>query len=373
MQLKSLLLLTLTALAATKAAAQQRYENFTMQAPMKVIKSDTIVLKKGTQAASGPIAGNMPAPGQADKGPKYKPVPLAGHKAYYGQMNDYVKKFVRQYFSAHNKTLTAVKGRSKTRFSLMENVLQKHDIPKELKYLAVIESALNNKAVSHAGAVGPWQLMSGTAQFLGLTVNGKRDDRTDWYKSTNAACKYLKQLYGQLNDWLLVVAAYNSGPVPVQRAIQRTGSTSFWDIKKYLPRETQGHVLAFIATATIFENLNNLIGMGSMPSDASFGDEEPGAAKAQETTKPHFTDEELKSMAIVRISEPVSIDFLAQELAIDNKLLNKWNEDYDLFLYGTYETEYYSLRIPKDKLDGFVDKKDHIMRMSRQILAQMEL
>lgn len=372
MQLKSLLLLTLPALLATKVTAQQRYENFTMQAPMKVIKSDTIVLKKGTQPASGPIAANLPA-SAADNAPKYKPVPLAGQKSYYGQMNDYVKKFVRQYFSAHNKTLTAVKGRSKTRFSLMENVLQKHDIPKELKYLAVIESALNNKAVSHAGAVGPWQLMTGTAQLLGLTVNGKRDDRTDWYKSTNAAAKYLKQLYGQLNDWLLVVAAYNSGPVPVQRAIQRTGSRSFWDIKKHLPRETQGHVLAFIATATIFENLSNLIGLGSMPSDASFGDEDAAAVKEKAPVKPQFTDEELKNMAIVRISEPLSMDLLAQELAIDNKLLDKWNEDYELFLFGTYETEYYSLRIPKDKLDGFVDKKDRIMRLSRQALAQMEL
>lgn len=377
MQLKSLLLLTLPALLASKAFTQQRYESFTMQSPAKVIRTDTIIQKKGTTIpAPAALAANMPVkPGTEANAAtsRYKPVPLAGHKAYYGNMNDYVKKFVRQYFSAHNKTLTVVKGRCKTRFSLMENVLQKHDIPKELKYLAVIESALNNKAVSHAGAVGPWQLMTGTAQLLGLTVNSKRDDRTDWYKSTNAAAKYLKQLYGQLNDWLLVVAAYNSGPVPVQRAIDRTGSRSFWDIKKHLPRETQGHVLAFIATATIFENLSNLIGMGAMPSDASFGDEDPSVAKDAVPVKPQFTEEELKSMAIVRISEPISIDFMAQTLAIDKKLLAKWNEDYDLFLFGTYDKEYYSLRIPKDKLDGFIDKKDYITRISQDIFKEMDM
>src|SRR5690606_26251905 len=115
----------------------------------------------------------------------------------------------------------------------------------ELKYLAVIESALNNKAVSRVGAVGPWQFMAPTARMMGLNVSSKRDERTDWTKSTIAAAKYLSILYDQLNDWLLVVAAYNSGPAPVLRAINRTGSNSFWDIKPFLPRETQGHVLAF--------------------------------------------------------------------------------------------------------------------------------
>src|SRR5690606_10238465 len=109
--------------------------------------------------------------------------------------------------------------------------------------------------------------MASTARLMGLTVNKKRDDRQDLYKSTHAAAKYLTYLYDQLNDWLLVVAAYNSGPAPVLRAIERTGSNNFWDIKKHLPRETQGHVLAFIATASIFENMNKFIGT-KMPADA---------------------------------------------------------------------------------------------------------
>lgn len=297
----------------------------------------------------------------------FKGVPLAGHKAYYGKMTDYVNGFVRQYLGAHNKTLSVVDGRSTKRFSLIENILTRYNIPRELKYLAVIESALNNKAVSPVGAVGPWQLMETTAQMMGLKVSAKRDDRTDWFKSTTAAAKYLNTLYGDLNDWLLVVAAYNSGPVPVNRAIQKTGSRNFWDIKKYLPRETQGHVLAFIATASIFENMRGFIGSGTLPDDYKFGSEEPGAVATVAPPKPQFTDEELRSMAIVRISDPLNLEYMADELHIDKKLLKKWNEDYDLFLYGAYPTEFYGLRIPKEKLENFIEKKQLITRRSIEL------
>jgi len=286
-------------------------------------------------------------------------------------MTDYVNGFVRQYLGAHNRTLSTVQDRGNKKFSLIDNILKRHDVPLELKYLAVIESALNNKAVSPVGAVGPWQLMESTARLMGLTVNGKRDDRTDWFKSTNAAARYLTTLYGQLNDWLLVVAAYNSGPTPVLRAIERTGSHSFWDIKKYLPRETQGHVLAFVATASIFEKMSKFIGPGSLPSDFRFGNEEAVAATTNTIVppKPQFTAEELGSMAIVRISEPVSLELLSAELGMDRKLLNKWNPDYDLFVYNTYEEDFYRLRIPKEKLDGFVEKKDYLTKKSRQIFT----
>ncbi len=339
-----------------------------LSAPSRVISVDTIVLPKAAQkpAAQALLAMNAPAPAT-----KRQAVPLAGQKSYFGAMNDYVNTFVRTYFGAHNKTLSVVKGRSNDHFSMIDNVLQQHDVPKELKYLAVIESALNHRAISGAGAVGPWQLMEGTARLLGLTVNGKRDDRTDWVKSTGAAAKYLNQLYNKLDDWLLVVAAYNSGPTPVERAIARTGSHSFWDIKKYLPRETQGHVLAFIATASIFEKLNPFIG-GVLPKEFTFSAEDAAAAaiEKKEPPKPQFTKEELAAMAIVRIKEPVSLDFLGQELGIERKLLLKWNIDYDLFLYNTYPEPYYSLRIPKEKLDDFIMKKELLMRTSRQIFAQ---
>jgi len=287
-------------------------------------------------------------------------------------MNDYVTEFVRKYLLAHKWTLNCVQGRGISSFSVMDTVLKKYKIPLELKYLAVIESALNHNAVSRVGAVGPWQLMRPTAKLMGLTVSRKHDERRDWYKSTNAAAKYLVQLYGQLDDWLLVIAAYNSGPGPVQRAIARTGSTNFWDIKPFLPKETQGHVLAFIATATIFENLSKFIALGNVPIDVKFDDQ--GRVIAEVTKNPiksyRFSDSELKSMAIVKLKEPLSMELIAQELSIDLRLLNRWNTDYELFEYNTYPSDAYNLRIPKDKLESFVQKKDYLTKRSKKILSE---
>lgn len=358
MQFKGIIL-SAAILTSVSAAAQQN-KPVIIQAPAKIIRTDTIV--KPSKNAAKPIAGILPAAGP------FVGVPLAGHKSYFGPMTEFVNGYCRQYLGAHCKTLSAVQGRGNKKFSLIDNVLKHHDIPSELKYLAVIESALVNSAVSPVGAVGPWQLMESTARQMGLTVSGKRDDRTDWFKSTNAAAKYLSFLHKQLNDWLLVVAAYNSGPVPVQRAIERTGSHSFWDIKKYLPRETQGHVLAFVATASIFEKMSKFIGPGQLPADFKFGNEEIADAKdVVVPPKPQFTKEELESMAIVRISEPLSMELLISELGIDKKLIAKWNPDYDLFVYNTYAEDFYRLRIPKDKLDSFVEKKDFLTRKSKQI------
>lgn len=325
---------------------------------------------------------------------KYGPVPLAGTKSYFKEKNEYVNSYVRTYLEKHNSTLTHVQANSTQPFSVIDNVLETKQMPKELKYLAVIESALNRKAVSRAGAVGPWQLMESTAKMMGLSVNRHRDDRTDWYKSTNAATKYLELLYSQLDDWLLVIAAYNSGPTPVQRAIERTGSRNFWDIKEQLPRETQGHVLAFIATASIFENLSKFITLGSVPVDFKFGKEEETPAKSEAivgkpgtipsplpegatpsaTTIPAkkapFSDDELKNMSIVRIKEPIHLEMMAQELGIDKNLLTRWNPDYDLFVYNTYPTPFYNLRIPKDKLNAFISKQDQLIKKSHAIYSQ---
>lgn len=392
MQYKGLLLVSL--LMGSLSASAQQYQEFTMKPGTKVIKRDTVV--KGSKEPKPLLAANMPskAPGatpslqQPRLSGKYKPVPLAGHKSYFGEKADYMMTYCRKYLEAHTQTLSVVRERSNKHFSLMDNILKQHDIPKELKYLAVIESALNNKAVSPVGAVGPWQFMEVTGREMGLTINGKRDDRTDWYKSTNAAVKYLNQLYSRLNDWLLVVAAYNSGPTPVERAIAITGSRNFWDIKQYLPRETQGHVLAFVATATIFECLGKYINIGTVPQDFKFSDD-PFAApvhiadkgkKSTEATagkvvaqKPVFTKEELQSMAIVRISQPLSFELVTQELGIDKDLINKWNPDYELFMYNTYPTDYYSLRIPKDRLDAFIQKKEFLEKRSKTYFDQFTM
>jgi membrane-bound lytic murein transglycosylase D len=365
-------LILVLAITFTSLAAQAQ-----RTAPLRrdgglVAKVDTFIVKKGVTPATELKNCSVPKGGNLIKG--FKPIPLAGEKSYFGEMDEYVTTFVRQYFTAHNKTLNVVQGKSPMSFSLMDNVLLKNDVPKELKYLAVIESALNYNAVSNAGAVGPWQFMESTARLMGLTVNKKKDDRRDLYKSTGAAAKYLSILYGQLNDWLLVIAAYNSGPGVVQRAIDRTGSRNFWDIKKFLPRETQGHVLAFIATATIFENMSKFIGLGDIPESFRFDNPHALTADAKPAGPPSpYTPEELKNMAIVRITEPLSIELLSANLGIDKKILVKWNADYDLFVYGTYPTKDYGLRIPKDKLNIFIEQKPMLEKRSKQIYSDMAM
>jgi membrane-bound lytic murein transglycosylase D len=369
MQCKDLFMASVLAVSVLSAKAQ-KHQDFAMSPQMRVIKTDTIIMPKAIKPAGTALLASKAPPAREEK-KGFKPVPLAG-ESYYGNMNDYVMEFVRKYLTAHNKSLSIVQGRSNERFSLIDNVLTKHEIPRELKYLAVIESALNNNAVSRAGAVGPWQFMASTARLMGLKVSKGKDERRDLYKSTNAAAKYLSYLYGQLNDWLLVVAAYNSGPAPIHRAIARTGSTNFWDIKKHLPRETQGHVLAFIATATIFENMSKFIGIANIPADLNLTPE-PIAVKDKKVAKPMFSQEELQNMAIVRLAEPLEQELLCQELGMDKKQLDKWNPDYDLFLMDTYSAEFYSLRIPKDKLDKFIEKKESMTKRSREIFRQWEM
>lgn len=379
MQYKGLLFASLLLSCFTGNA--QKYQEFTMKAGSRVIKTDTIKAKAERMAIGEPRT-ELQQPKQG----KYKPVPLAGQKSYFGEKNDYMMGYCRQYLEAHTHTLSVVRERSNTHFSLIDNIFKQHQIPKELKYLAVIESALNNKAISPVGAVGPWQFMAETGREMGLTINGKRDDRTDWFKSTTAAVRYLNILYSRLNDWLLVVAAYNSGPTPVERAIALTGSRNFWDIKQYLPRETQGHVLAFVATATIFECLGKYINIGTIPNDYKFSDDpyyaaqqssgKKGATAAAGSVvpqKPQFTKEELQNMAIVRISTPLHFEIMAQELDMDKGLMNKWNPDYELFVYNTYPTDYYSLRIPKDRLDVFIQKKEFLEKRSKLYYDQLSL
>jgi len=111
-----------------------------------------------------------------------------------------------------------------------------------------VESNLKPSAVSRVGAKGPWQLMPQTARELGLKVNHNLDERKNYYKSTRAAAAYLRDLYNELGDWLLVIAAYNTGTVNVYRAIHRSGSRNFWDLEKYLPAESRAHVKKFIGT-----------------------------------------------------------------------------------------------------------------------------
>jgi membrane-bound lytic murein transglycosylase D len=139
-------------------------------------------------------------------------------------------------------------GRSKIYFDLFEEKLSEYGLPLELKYLAVIESGLRPQVKSHAGALGLWQFMYGTGKMYGLTENSYIDERMDPAKATDAACRLLKKLYGIYGDWNLVLSAYNAGPGNVNKAIRRSGGKrTYWEIRPYLPKETQGYVPNFIA------------------------------------------------------------------------------------------------------------------------------
>jgi len=166
-------------------------------------------------------------------------------------------KFVHAYIRNNDDCLLTVKHRSEGPFAIIDSVLDHYGLPLELKYLAVIESELKPTALSRVGAKGPWQLMPSTAHVLGLKVNRRADERMNYYKSTRAAARYLKDLHREFKDWLLVLAAYNGGPAPVYRAIRKSHSRNFWVLQKYLPAESRQHVKKFIATAYYFERGNN--------------------------------------------------------------------------------------------------------------------
>jgi len=145
-------------------------------------------------------------------------------------------------------------GRAPLYFPLFEEALDRHDLPLELKYLAVVESGLNPKARSHAGARGLWQFMYATARGQGLRIDSYIDERRDPVRSSEAACVFLKKLYNQYGDWYLALAAYNAGPGNVNKAIRRSGGKkNFWEIRYFLPRETRNYVPAFMAVLYLME------------------------------------------------------------------------------------------------------------------------
>lgn len=162
--------------------------------------------------------------------------------------NDKIHAFIN-YFTVKDREYTRMMMRRKNLyFPLFEKYLAKYNMPDELKYLSIIESALNPRAVSRVRAVGLWQFMSATGKYYGLHNDWYIDDRMDPEKSTEAACRYLKDLYRMFNDWELALAAYNTGPGNVKRAIRRSGyKKTFWDIYNFLPRETRSYVPQFVA------------------------------------------------------------------------------------------------------------------------------
>lgn len=162
--------------------------------------------------------------------------------------NDVVQKMIDRYSGHLRHSVSYMLGAQNFYMPIFEEALESYRLPLELKYLPVIESALNPRAVSRVGATGLWQFMISTGKHYGLTVNSLVDERRDPLKSSYAAAQYLSDLYKIFGDWNLVIAAYNCGPDKVNRAIHRSGgSRDYWQIYPYLPAETQGYVPAFIA------------------------------------------------------------------------------------------------------------------------------
>ncbi len=162
--------------------------------------------------------------------------------------NDVVRKFIDQYSGRLRRTIALMLGASNFYNPIFEDALEAYQLPLELKYLPIIESALNPTATSRAGAVGLWQFILSTGKQYGLEVTSLVDERCDPIKASDAAARYLKDLYNIFGDWTLVIAAYNCGPNNVSKAIKRAGDVKdYWRIYPYLPKETQGYVPAFIA------------------------------------------------------------------------------------------------------------------------------
>jgi len=162
--------------------------------------------------------------------------------------NNIIRNHIHVYTQRKVDRFQVMLGLQDYYFPMIEDIFSYYGLPVELKYMAVIESALNPNAVSRVGATGLWQFMYSTGRMYGLTINSVVDERRDPVKATHAAAKYLKDLYGIYNDWILVIAAYNCGPGNVNKAIRRSGNRKdYWEIYTRLPRETRGYIPAYVA------------------------------------------------------------------------------------------------------------------------------
>lgn len=277
------------------------------------------------------------------------------------KLNPRAVSFVQDYMETHTKDLLKMKDWGRPYFNMMDAVFTRYNLPIELKYLAVIESKLKSTAVSWAGAVGPWQFMPVTARELGLKVTRKVDERTDYYKSTHAAAKYLRDLYNEFGDWLLVIAAYNGGPGNVYSAIRKSGgSRNFWSIQRYLPNETRNHVKKFIGTHYIFE------GQGGITTLTKAETAEQISAVSQLLANRNLTAVELANAKTIRVSGKYHSAAIAKVIIMEIEEFNRYNPNFDRVM-ATAENSY-ELKLPEDKMELFVANKYQILNESVQML-----
>ncbi len=284
---------------------------------------------------------------------------VASNKPYQSQINPRAISFVEEYIRKQGKPLEKMKVWGKPYFDLYDQILFNYGIPKEMKYLSVIESHLGAGGISWAGAVGPWQLMPGVAKEYGLQVGGYWDQRTDYFKSTHVAARIMKKLYAEFDDWLLVVAAYNCGNGCVRSAIKRAKSKDFWQLQYFLPEETRNHVKKFIATHLIFEGAGGFTTMTAA---------EVVQAKAQNKNTPlTLSAAELAGSALIEIAGRYHSLVVANELQINIQQFNAWNPGFDKALAAG---EKYAMRISKDKEAVFLAKKNQLLLASVRAIIE---
>jgi len=249
--------------------------------------------------------------------------------------NDKVAAFINLYTIKRKKQMSIMLGLSDYYFPIIEASLDKYDLPLELRYMAVIESALNPRARSRAGAVGLWQFMYATGKIYGLEVNSYVDYRRDPVQASEAAAKFLKDLYAIYHDWTLVIAAYNCGPGNVNKAIRRSGGKrDFWDIYYRLPRETRGYVPAFIAANYAF------------------------AYHKEYNIVPNKIELNIATDTII-ISEFLHFEQISNVINISVEELRDLNPQYKKDVIPA-KVRTYPLRLPINYIDDFITYKDSI-------------
>ena len=275
-------------------------------------------------------------------------------------LNPRAVSFVQDYISKYGNGLTKLKEWSRPFFNMMDAVFIQNNLPCELKYLAMIESRLIPTSVSWAGAVGPWQFMPATATRMGLKVNRRVDERIDYIKSTQAAARYLTELYNLFGDWLLVIAAYNGGPGNVLKAIRRSGSRNFWDIQYYLPAESRNHVKKFISTHYIFEGQGGLTTLTRAEADEHYGNKNGHSLvrNIDEVEKQHSKTQVVTGKFYSAV--------IARNIQMEVNEFNRYNPQFDKMMSGSSNS--YELMLPVEKMELFNSVKYKILRESVEFL-----
>lgn len=265
------------------------------------------------------------------------------------EYNPILENVIKSYLKRNKKSMERLMALSSYYFPLFEQKLDAHNIPLEIKYLAIVESALNPRAKSRVGATGLWQFMYATGKMHGLDVSSYVDERMDPVRSTEAAASYLSTLYKVFGDWDLVLASYNSGPGNVSKAIRRSGGQSdYWSLRPYLPRETAGYVPAFIATLYIFEYA-----------------EEHGF-------QPPAVDIAFIETDTLRPKRTLTFEQISEVTGVDEKLLQFLNPSFKLDVIPYVPTENYSLRLPREKSGLFVQNEETIYAYANKEAVQKE-